>query len=196
MVRRDATTSSALAAGTNATSLPSFATWNGSSPRISARARVVSETGTRLLVDLDPDATSRRDLVETGGETAARRVAHRVRVGTRGEDEGGDLVERRGVAHEIRPEVEIEAPREDRDAVIADRSRQTIASPARRTGARVERPGGCRRCQSLTKRTVGLAAVDDLVSPVATTRTPAVARALDRGEDATQVAESEIPLRG
>ena len=79
-------------------------------------------TGMRALLDDDADAGGRRDLVQRGGQAAARGVAQHVQVRGDGEHRLDQTAQRRAVALDLHTELQALADAHDRDAVEADRA--------------------------------------------------------------------------
>ena len=93
-----ARTASACSRGTNATSLPSLATYSGSRPSNAQALADVGRHRNRLLDQRDADAGGRRDLVQRGRQAAAGRVAQHMQVGRNREHGRDQPVQRRAVA--------------------------------------------------------------------------------------------------
>src|ERR1017187_48767 len=86
----------------------------------------------------DGDARVRlhRDFIERAGEAAARGIAHHADIAGRSQDGSHQRVERRGVALDRAFEFEALAPREDGNAVVAERSAEDHDVARARVGGR------------------------------------------------------------
>src|SRR6185437_7807212 len=74
-----------------------------------------------VLDDQHADVGGASDLVEYGRDAAPGRVAHRPNAGYRRQQVSDQPVQRRGVRHHVRLDVEFAARQHDRDAVVAHR---------------------------------------------------------------------------
>ena len=103
-----------------------------------------------VLVEDDAEPAVARQLVERGGDAAARRIAHPAHAGRRRADQRLDQRQHRPrVGTRSRFEIEFAARQQDRDAVVADRAREqhAIARPRRRAD-RAQRARSTGRCRS------------------------------------------------
>ena len=117
-------------------------------PRISHAAFTAGADGQRGLVEHDREPGGVGELVERGGETAARRVAHASAAPPSGEQRRRELVHRRGVALDVGLERELAAGDHHRHAVVGERAGEehavarphVLAARARRRPATAPAP--------------------------------------------------------
>ena len=115
------------------------------------------------LVDVDPDASPRRDLDERRRKATARRIAHGVHVRTLLEQCLHEAVQRSSVAPEIAAELDALATREHGNTMIPDRAREqhgVAGLDAERAELDAVRDDADTR--RVDEDTVGAATVDDL----------------------------------
>ena len=143
---------SACAPGTKTAKRPSFATYSGSSPRISQALCTVSCTGIRALFQLDADIPVGGDLVQRRCQAAARQVAQAVHFDSGIQQRLNRRPDRSRVAQDRRFEFQALAHGENRNAmpsqIAADDHRVANLNRRRadRSLRRSLRSGQCQRC--------------------------------------------------
>ena len=185
---------------TTATSTPSLATCIGSMPSSSAAPATDGRHRHRRLADEHRHAGGARELVEHGGDAAARRVAQAAQAGPgRVEHRVDRGPQRPRVGLDLGAELELAAGEHDRRAVLADRAadEDAVARAAARPGESARARVDAADAGRADVHAVGLAAADDLrVAGDDRRRPPPRAAARDRLDLAAQHVGRRGPPRG
>ena len=115
-------TDSAASGATIAISLPSLATYSGSRPKQLARASNLFVDRKSTFFEFDPHPRTLSDFVQRAGNTTSSRITHATNVARYAEHLRHQRVQRRAVALDLGLEFEPFTLRQNRDAVITDRT--------------------------------------------------------------------------
>src|SRR5208282_229539 len=117
----------------------------------------------RAFLQFDPNLRTLRDFVQRAGDSASRRVAHAANVATYAKHLAHQGVQGGTVALDLSLELQSLALRQDRDAVIADRTAQQHLVPWTGTvGGKVDTFGHQSNSCRVDEQSVALAFLDDL----------------------------------